>query len=186
VRRSWYVVALVLLLAGLYGLNSVSPITQAPDAVALEMRFPGTTAAQGTVVVQQAGEHAIWASGGPERDANRCRITAPSGPAVPVTAAPARVVWEIASEDDAVYTWIAGFSAARPGTYGIQCSPDPEAPGAAYHVTKRPAIGPAVARGAAGGVAVLAAAALALTIFLRRRRRAAAAAAASTGSVGRP
>ena len=182
-RRFWYVVALVLLLAGLYGLNSVSPLTQAPDAVPLEVRFPSPTSAQGTVVVQQAGEHAIWSSGNPESDANRCRITAPAGPAVPVTAAPARVVWEIPGEDDAVYTWIAGFDAAQPGTYGIQCSTDPQAPGAAYHVTKSPAIGPAVARGVAGGVAVLIAVALALTTFLRRRRRAAAA--ASSGSVGR-
>jgi hypothetical protein len=176
VRRVPYVVALILLAAGLYGLHFVSPITRTSGAEPLELRFPGSAAAPGTVVVRQAGDYAIWASGDPERDANRCRITAPSGAAVPVTAASMHAVWVVASEDDAVYTWIARFAAAQPGAYGIRCGIGPEAPGAAYHVTEPPAVGPAIGRGVAGGAAVLAAVALAVATFVRRRRRSAPAA----------
>lgn len=171
-RKIWYVVALLLLVAGFFGLRHVSASTPRPEPEALEVRFPGSSAAPGTVVVRHAGEHAIWASGDPAPDANRCRVTAPSGPAVPVSAASTRVVWEVRAEDDAAYTWIATVEAAQPGTYGLRCTPDPEAPGAAYHVTERPAGGPAIGLGVAGGVAVLTAVVLALATFARRRRRA--------------
>ena len=88
-RRLWYVVALALLVAGLYGLHFVSPITPMSDPEALEVRFPGSYLA----------------------------------------------------------------------------------PGAGYNVTKRPAVGPAIGLGVAGGVTVLAAVALAIVTFARRRRR---------------
>ena len=173
-HRIWYVVALALLATGLYGLHFVAPITQGSDAETLEVRFPGSYAAPGTVVVREAGEYAIWASGGPERDASRCRVTAPAGAAVPVTVASTRVLWTVAEEDDAVYTWVAGFPATQPGTYGLQCRPDPAAPGATYSVTERPDTGPAIRRAVAGGVGVLLAVALAAATVLRRRRRSAA------------
>ena len=184
-RRIWYVVALLLFVAGLYGLHFVSPVTPRPAPQALELRFPGSSAAQGTVVVPRTGEHAIWASGGPTRDAGRCQVTAPSGTAAPVTAAPLPVEWVVPEEDDAAYTWIATFEADRPGTYGLRCDPDPEAPGAAYTVTRRPAVGPAVGFGMAGGIAVLAAVALAVTTVARRRRRAGPGQAGVSGLPGR-
>ncbi|MEU8611559.1 hypothetical protein AB0C29_26585 [Actinoplanes sp. NPDC048791] len=173
-RKIWYAVALLLLGAGLFGLSHASPSTPRPEPEALEVRFPGASAAPGTVVVRRAGAHAIWASGDPAPDANRCQVTAPSGQAVPVSAASRRVVWVVRAEDDAAYTWIATFEAAQAGSYGLRCTPDPEAPGAAYQVTERPAVGPAIGLGVASGVAVLAAVMLALTTFARRRRRVAA------------
>ena len=171
-HRYWYAVALVLLAAGLYGLHFLAPISLSSDPAALELRFPGVNTAPGTVAVPRSGEYAIWAAGDPEPDADRCRITAPSGTAVPVTEAARRVLWEVASEDDAVYTWIVGFRAAGPGSYGIRCGLDPAAPGASYTVTGRPDTGPAVRRGVAGAAGVLAALVLATVTFLRRRRAA--------------
>ncbi|MEU8236322.1 hypothetical protein AB0C12_42590 [Actinoplanes sp. NPDC048967] len=169
-RKIWYVMALVLLVAGLLGLSQLSPLTPRPEPEALEVRFPGSSAGPGTVAVRHAGEHAIWASGDPARDADRCAVTAPSGQAVPVSAASRRVVWAVRAEDDAAYTWIASFEAAQTGSYGLRCTPDPEAPGAAYHVTERPAVGPALGLGVAGGAAVVAAVVLGFTTFVRRRR----------------
>ncbi len=170
-RRIWYVVAFVLLAAGLYGLLPALSATRVSDPKALELRFPGSATAAGTVGVQRAGEHAIWASGSPDPDAGRCRITAPSGPAVPVTAPSKRVDWVVAGEDDAVYTWIATFEAAQPGLYGIQCSSDPKAPGASYYVTERPDVASTTGRTVAGTAGVLLAVALAVVTFVRRRRR---------------
>ena len=171
-HRRWYAVALALLAAGLYGLQFLAPIRPDVDPEALTLRFPGSNAVPGTIEVPRSGDYAIWASGDPERDANRCRITTPAGTAVPVTAPARRVLWEVASEDDAVYTWIAGFRAAEPGSYGIRCSPDPAAPGAAYTITGPPGTGPAMRRGVAGAAGVLAALVLATVTFARRRRAA--------------
>jgi hypothetical protein len=133
VARVWYAIAVVLLVAGVAG---VILLVRQSDPHLVEVRFPGSYEATGTIAVEHAGPHAIWADGGPPVDAGRCVVKAPSGEAVSVIKPDRHVDWVNRGEDDAVYTWIASFDAPTAGTYSIRCRPDPKAPGAAYLVSE--------------------------------------------------
>jgi hypothetical protein len=137
VARVWYAIAAVLLVAGVAG--TVLMVRRFPENPRLvEVRFPGSYEATGTIAVTHAGPYAIWADGGPSVDADRCAVHTPSRENVIVTAPKRRANWTNHAEDDAVYTWIASFDAPTAGTYTIRCRPDPNAPGAAYLVSERP------------------------------------------------
>ena len=131
--RVWHAIAAVILVAAVAGVVSVA---RRPNVHLVEVRFPGSYEATGTIAVEHPGLHAIWAGGEPAADATRCAISAPPGKAVSVTTAGRHVEWVNRGEDDAVYTWIASFDAPTAGTYTIRCRPDPNAPGAAYLVSE--------------------------------------------------
>src|SRR6185312_15086054 len=81
VARVWYAIAAILLVAGVAG--TVLMVRRFPeDPRLVEVRFPGSYEATGTIAVTHAGPYAIWADGGPPVDANRCILKKPDGAAI--------------------------------------------------------------------------------------------------------
>lgn len=180
-RRRWRWIAAVLIVLGGVGLGYYLPpgrIKPAPHFI--QVRFPGTYSLPGTLAVPAAGRYAIWATGcrgstcprpEPSPDASRCRVITDAGRALPMSAPKTTVEYTAVDEDDAVYTWIAGFTAPAPGTYIMRCTTDPDS-GGSFGVSSAPSMTPVIV-GRSLSLAILFAGVViaVVTVITGRRRR---------------
>jgi hypothetical protein len=158
---------IALLLLGLGAGPFGYPLSPQSDPASVDVRFPGSYAAPGTVTVVDPGAYALWESGTTGGD--RCAITGPGGEVVAVGEPGLTVRWEPDGEDAIdTYTQVGTFDAPRAGDHGISCTID-DAPGTAFAVTRKPGTGLALAVLVGGVVAILAGIAVVVVAFLRRR-----------------
>jgi hypothetical protein len=169
--RNWFAVSLALLLLGIVGVAVGYPLGPTSDPPLVDVRFAPDGPPTGAILVAKAGPHTVWQAGGTRSDHSRCRVTAPDGKAVTLTASRMAVRWEPGWSDAVdAYAEVGTFDAAAPGEYGIACSVDPDAPGTSFVVTEKPGVVRSMVL-FLGGLALLpAAVAVAVVTFVRRRR----------------
>jgi hypothetical protein len=171
--RVWLTVGVALLIAGLGAGAFAYPLSPDPDGSRHDLGFAVPFADPGGASVSGPGTHAIWQAGKTKPDGDRCRVTGPDGQAVPMREPRLLVRWEPDLGEDAVdaYTMLATFDLPARGEYKVECTADPDAPGAGFLVTDEPDTTVSLGVGVVALVALLAGlAVLVLTVLDRRSR----------------